>query len=617
MALWSRDRPRPLLTELAQLEESYEHDNELATLVVGLSDITIINVAMENSTEMKDVLQIVVHAFLRMKEVGKQPKCHFVHQNVADVSADDKNVRDRKVLLDQLNEMTVVASRKEKQNIDRKFTDIMEYDMKRNNWYIPGLWQGTPPMAPVNTGYSETVYEFKKSLIEHMYQWLANAETRISNATNQPLNLDEFLSSLIDKASKELTSQEETTQKKLTKYYEIKDGRANLVERYKATFDRSIGTVKIEIKNSLTNKLTAAIDFQKGMKKCRKRNDDLSEEKLKEEFENMWEVATFNLKGLKEQNIVLNVNSQLRKKLERHAGFVNMVLNETTDLTTVGNAQFNVTDEHFSCAGLQGSVPDHVKGEAHTKSQSVIQHCKEFILDKQGRKADYHETYTRELLEMIDDKLRDFEGLQTTAQFEVDLKLHICGFAAREFQQMHKDFIAASDPRKHLEKSKLQYWSDFIDLYHKKDQSLKKAEEFTEHCLKPAVRQYVNKALGIDIVHEMLTGKHSVEHSTRSYFQHSILKQLLNEGDFKKYVSFIGNCGKFHPFKEYRTYYPDWNIAPDSSVEASDYWKYVLTTFNERFAVEYHAQSADIPETWKTISKDQALKSINEVFNMK
>ncbi|KAF3852879.1 hypothetical protein F7725_006234 [Dissostichus mawsoni] len=35
--------------ELAQLDNSHEHDNELATLVVGLSDITIINIAMENS----------------------------------------------------------------------------------------------------------------------------------------------------------------------------------------------------------------------------------------------------------------------------------------------------------------------------------------------------------------------------------------------------------------------------------------------------------------------------------------------------------------------------------------------------------------------------------------
>uniref|UniRef100_A0A3B3S4Y5 VLIG-type G domain-containing protein n=1 Tax=Paramormyrops kingsleyae TaxID=1676925 RepID=A0A3B3S4Y5_9TELE len=143
--------------ELAQLDESYEHDNELATLVVGLSDITVINIAMENSTEMKDILQIVVHAFLRMKEVGKKPCCQFVHQNVADVSAHDKNLRDRKLLLEQLNEMTQTAAKMEKREDNKTFTDIMEYNPEKNNWYIPGLWHGNPPMAPVNAGYSESV----------------------------------------------------------------------------------------------------------------------------------------------------------------------------------------------------------------------------------------------------------------------------------------------------------------------------------------------------------------------------------------------------------------------------------------------------------------------------
>ncbi|KAG9330466.1 hypothetical protein JZ751_024276, partial [Albula glossodonta] len=152
--------------ELAQLADSYEHDNELATLVVGLSDITVINIAMENSTEMKDILQIVVHAFLRMKEVGKKPCCMFVHQNVADVSAHDMNLRDRKLLLEQLNEMTQAAARMEKTDENKKFTDVMEYDPERNTWYIPGLWHGTPPMAPVNAGYSETVSDFKSSIIE-------------------------------------------------------------------------------------------------------------------------------------------------------------------------------------------------------------------------------------------------------------------------------------------------------------------------------------------------------------------------------------------------------------------------------------------------------------------
>ncbi|KAE8277249.1 Interferon-induced very large GTPase 1 Very large-inducible GTPase-1 [Larimichthys crocea] len=138
--------------ELAQLDDSHEHDNELATLVVGLSDITIINIAMENSTEMKDILQIVVHAFLRMKEVGKKPKCQFVHQNVSDVSAHEKNLRDRKLLLQQLNEMTQAAAKMEKKEENKSFTDVMDYSPDTGNWYIPGLWNGNPPMAPVNAG---------------------------------------------------------------------------------------------------------------------------------------------------------------------------------------------------------------------------------------------------------------------------------------------------------------------------------------------------------------------------------------------------------------------------------------------------------------------------------
>ncbi|CAI9619753.1 unnamed protein product, partial [Staurois parvus] len=136
--------------ELASLEDSYEHDNELATLVVGLSDVTIINMAMENTSEMKDILQIVVHAFLRMKDIGKKPSCQFVHQNVSDVSAHEKNMRHRKTFLEQLDEMTKVAANMEKKSGITCFSDVMNYDPEEHNWYIPGLWQGDPPMAPVN-----------------------------------------------------------------------------------------------------------------------------------------------------------------------------------------------------------------------------------------------------------------------------------------------------------------------------------------------------------------------------------------------------------------------------------------------------------------------------------
>ncbi|CAB1440541.1 unnamed protein product [Pleuronectes platessa] len=152
--------------DLAQLEDSYEHDNQLATFVIGLSDVTIINIAMENSTEMKDVLQTAIYTLLRMKMSSKKPVCHFVHQNVAGVSAQTKNMTERKNLLDQLNEMTQIAAQMEKKPSIKEFTDVLDYDMDKNNWNIPGLWHGTPPMAPVNTGYSEAVAHFKRNLLQ-------------------------------------------------------------------------------------------------------------------------------------------------------------------------------------------------------------------------------------------------------------------------------------------------------------------------------------------------------------------------------------------------------------------------------------------------------------------
>ncbi|XP_044870508.1 up-regulator of cell proliferation-like [Mauremys mutica] len=164
--------------QLAQLENSYEHDNELATLVVGLSDITIINVAMKNATEMQDILQIVVHAFLRMEEIGQKPICQFVHHNINDVSAEEQYTRDRKYLLEQLNEMTKLAAKKEKRSREVAFSDIMDYVPEKHNWYIPSLWHGVPPMARVNIGYSENVCELKKFLVNHMINHSLNMAPR-------------------------------------------------------------------------------------------------------------------------------------------------------------------------------------------------------------------------------------------------------------------------------------------------------------------------------------------------------------------------------------------------------------------------------------------------------
>ncbi|XP_062372601.1 interferon-induced very large GTPase 1-like [Sardina pilchardus] len=891
--------------ELAQLDDSYEHDNELATLVIGLSDITIINIAMENSTEMKDILQIVVHAFLRMKEVGKKPICQFVHQNVADVSAHDKNLRDRKLLLEQLNEMTKAAAKMEGKEENQKFTDVMAYDPERGNWYIPGLWHGNPPMSPVNAGYSEAVYDFKKTMVQvsghcktsrnnikdflewtkslwnavkyenfifsfrnslvadaymrlcteynkwewdfkkHMYSWLTSAETQISNfevtRTELDNDINDFLCQLKTKAVLELEQREKVILNSLTDYFKQTEGHVYLVERYREEFASSAKCLRRDLQNSMQSKLEMAVSISKGMnnlerikkshtdviegkvlellEKCKTSSSKKTDQELQEIFERVWEetVAELAFHGLKKRDIASDVHNQLRSNLKQRGGSVNEMINKV-NLLEWGTHPFIVSPENF----LQSIVhkvkkfwSEDYKMKAQEVSDNLIQNCSSFVEEKCRGTSDYHETYIQEILHKIDNMLSSNRKLRNY-DFEVSLKLHICGIAARRFQDMHDRFIHDNDPHRCLQKFKERYFADFKDLYNERDQCKRKAEQFTVLCLQPAVESWIAASLGPDIVDEVLMGKNALQFSTRAFFQYSLLKELLLKCNFKDYERYICSyedfvkdwiygriwehfengtkmfeledkylkiiskdilvaiqtaqkqthsgatvkeftqkicrkleaklvipkdaldavmalsnakvepfaqslsgfiqdlgrslkekflkldtqtrlqtlkmkpqdelfkrvfgCGKqcpfckapceaggdahadhcasihrpeglgryrweqseklitdicsssvfsdhrfkcfetnsqWHPYKKYREIYPDWHIPADPSIQASDYWKFVMVKFNTEFAASYKAKPAYIPIAWKIITKEQAENSLKESFSIK
>ncbi|XP_005953076.1 up-regulator of cell proliferation-like [Haplochromis burtoni] len=889
--------------DLAQLDNSYEHDNELATLVVGLSDTTIVNIAMENLTEMKDILQIVVHAFLRMKEVGKKPKCQFVHQNVSDVSAHENNLRDRKLLLDQLNEMTQAAAKMEKKEENKSFTDVMEYSPDTGNWYIPGLWNGNPPMAPVNAGYSEAVYELKKNIIQllrnckssannimefkewvkslwnavkhenfifsfrnslvadaymklctefkkwewefrkEMYTWVTNAETKISNvgtigAKSETSDMREFLESLKREASTVLSTWETKILDNLTQYFEQTEGHVSLVEGYKEEFLNSVVVLNREIKNGVKYQLEAAAEIRQGMKeidkikdsnrkevekavralidKCRKKEVQMTDEELDKEFERMWSetLEKLSFSEQKPKNVTDSVSCCLRENLTHRGSHANELLSEMS-LQDCGKESFKYTAEgrfkklkHGAKKVFTGQ--DHIMAAQHLADR-IIDICTDFVTEQVKRKNNYHDNSIHEILHMIDEKLQNNQDVKINTEFEVSLKQHICGFAARVFQEMHEDFLEENDPYRCLIKNKEKFHDDFKDVFNERDQCQKKAEEFTNRCLKPAVEDFVNRSLGPDIIDEMRKLKHF---SNQMSFQYSILLDLLSKEDFQNYLSYICSyekyvkiwilkqinkhfltessvfkfedlhlqscidsinsaiikaktresddlkafvedickelgdklvisqdalsafmilnnadkeqfadcltasvnymteslrkkfkespflmklqhlhvnplnelfkqligCGKqcpfckapcdaggkahtehfvslhrpqglgrykyerteklvieicssdvisdkkfrccdtnnkWHPYKKYKKIYKEWNIQPDKSLEASDYWKYVMTKYNNDFAEEYKAKPCFIPESWRNINKDKAEKSLKESYNIK
>ncbi|XP_077058462.1 interferon-induced very large GTPase 1-like [Siphateles boraxobius] len=142
------------------------HDNELATFVVGLGNLTLINIFGENPSEMQDILQIVVQAFLRMKVVKLNPSCVFVHQNVSDVTAGEKNEEGRRRLLQTLDKMTKLAAKDEVCDAEC-FSDVIKFDVQNDVKYFAHLWEGNPPMAPPNPNYCENIQELKRTIMSH------------------------------------------------------------------------------------------------------------------------------------------------------------------------------------------------------------------------------------------------------------------------------------------------------------------------------------------------------------------------------------------------------------------------------------------------------------------
>ncbi|XP_056257319.1 interferon-induced very large GTPase 1-like [Seriola aureovittata] len=167
------------------------HDNEMATFVVGLGNMTLINIFGENPADMQDVLQIVVQAFMRMKKVKLSPSCVFVHQNVTDIAAAEKNMEGKRRLQEKLDQMTQLAAKEEVCDAEC-FSDIIAFDVQKDVKYFAQLWEGSPPMAPPNPGYSESIQELKNFILSKASQsagiTLSQFKSKIHDLWNALLN---------------------------------------------------------------------------------------------------------------------------------------------------------------------------------------------------------------------------------------------------------------------------------------------------------------------------------------------------------------------------------------------------------------------------------------------
>ncbi|XP_008281570.1 interferon-induced very large GTPase 1-like [Stegastes partitus] len=621
-------------------------------------------------------------------------------------------------------------------------------------------------------------------------------------------------------------------------YFKQTEGHVYLVEGYKEEFSNSAKSLRREMESSVVNQLTAAADIRRGMREldrikenhtkqledrvhglieeCRKRPTQMTDEELDEEFDKIWNETKRELSYPKRKikDVYSSVFNHLRTNLSHRGSHASQLLSQRK-LQDCGVEPYSYATEglfnHFiNKVNKFFNVKDHTMA-VQKIVDSIIDACTQLIAEKLQRKTDYHDTYVQEILHIIDERFQNNPDVKTDTKLEVSLKQHICGFAARHFQKMHEDFLNVNDPYRCLRRNKDKFRADFKDVFQKRDQCQKKAEEFTYRCLKPAVKDFVNRSVGPDVIADMLTNQ---QFSTRMFFQFTVLLNLLSKDDFGRYLHYILSyeqyvkrqilrqilehftngsttlrykdqhlkssissindainkakmgtsvnlkmfvqnickelgdklvisqdslgafmilnnanqeqfahsltkcvnemgqtlrkefqesnivttvgelfamsenvlftqligCGQqcpfceapcdaggkahtehwaslhrptglgqyrlissqkldtdicsslvntdssfrchatnneWHPYKRYKEIFPHWKIAPDVSLEASDYWKYVMAKYNNEFAKEYNAKPAKIPATWKRITRKQAEASLKESFGIK
>ncbi|XP_062597195.1 interferon-induced very large GTPase 1-like [Saccostrea cucullata] len=146
------------------------HDNKLATLAIGIADTVILNIKGENVTCMEDTLQIVIHALMRLKQANNdielRQSCIFVHQNVYLLGNGAKLESEIEETLNKLNAITSNIAEHEHMEYISSFNDVISFDSRHDVIYLPNLWHGTPPMAPVSKSYSNEVQRIGKHVIE-------------------------------------------------------------------------------------------------------------------------------------------------------------------------------------------------------------------------------------------------------------------------------------------------------------------------------------------------------------------------------------------------------------------------------------------------------------------
>ncbi|XDV11442.1 hypothetical protein PO909_000381 [Leuciscus waleckii] len=494
-----------------------DHDNELATFVVGLGNLTLINIFGENPSEMQDVLQIVVQAFMRMKKVRLNPSCVFVHQNVSDITAGEKNMEGRRRLQEKLDEMTKLAAKEEVCD-EECFSDVIGFDVQNDVKYFAQFWEGSPPMAPPNPNYCDNIQELRKTIMSHASNshgmMLIDLKDRVKDLWEALLN-------------------ERFVFRKLETEY--------------SKWSWSLRSVMMETENKLHNK-----SKELALKLKDKAND---KETLKKEFNLFWEQSVKKIitdnPPIKDIDVMRDVRKILsdiyRSAPVDHRGESRDIffLQSYSDYVQLKKSRVLKKTLRRAYRSAKKTLGNILSQEDESQIRSLItdvaQQTDRMIQSFNISKMGYSISCIQKLIDYIKARVKEHKKGPVKYVFKneffMDLVLSIGKRANEMITDKHRQFREANNPQIYVEKKREEYYSIFQKYCHESTSAAIFGEIICQK-LKEPVEQSINKKTSRDLTDEMRANCPSLN-GNRSNMEKHILKKLAEKENYHKYMNYI------------------------------------------------------------------------------
>ncbi|XP_028818629.1 up-regulator of cell proliferation [Denticeps clupeoides] len=440
--------------------------------------------------------------------------------------------------------------------------------VKRENFPIP--FNNTEIAVTFSGVCTKLVYD-EQNIQNHMEGWIGGVDGHITDLKEgrrgARRNSEDILRKLEDDASSELNTECDRLRAGLKEYFKREDINWHLVDAYHTNFLNTVDVLQMQSTNELNKKLEFATDVYEISAKTKalqtaleaalevklrlllissRTSDDLLDDiRLEEEFASVWDQVPTNLeqKPVEQVDIADKVKQQLRENLR-----VRVLQKYIDKLELVGKqsvGDFTVLNEHFGFRSKLKRTLQSDKEEAPAFAAKMIDACDESVLEKVKRKENYSNSYTKDLLEIIDRGLSSKE-FNVNSLFEIDLKVYVCNKASLSFKEMQDKLVRQMNSKKmFLMDNKQRYMQDFKQQYRSRHQCLKAAQAFTSMCLKPAAQCYIEGSMGIQIFTDILRKDELGQLCSPKQFHYNVLKELMQEDSFESFYEYLQSSENF------------------------------------------------------------------------